>query len=146
MRAIPLKALSLIKQYEGLRLFAYPDPATGGDPWTIGYGHTGKEVKKGLYITQAKADEYLEKDIKKFAEVIERYVKVSLSDNQFSALVSYVYNVGPQNFIASTLLRLLNQGDYNGAADQFIRWNKANGKVLEGLTKRREAEAKLFRS
>lgn len=145
-RPIPLKALQIIKQFEGLKLFAYPDPATGGDPWTIGYGHTGKEVKKGMYINSLQADDYLVKDLAKFADSINRLVKVKLTDNQYSALLSLVYNIGPVNFAGSTLLRLLNQGEYDEAAKQFIRWNRAAGQVMAGLTRRREAETKLFRS
>ena len=143
-RSIPAQALELIKQFEGLRLYAYPDPATGDAPWTIGYGHTGKDIKKGLYITSIQADRYLEKDVERFAEAVERLVKVPLNDKQFAALISLVFNIGPMNFASSTLLRLLNQGDYNGASKQFIRWNKAAGKAMSGLTRRREAEAKLF--
>lgn len=143
-RPIPPQALRLIKQFEGLRLFAYPDPATKADPWTIGYGHTGPEVKQGLYITALQAEDYLIKDLAKFADKISKAVKVPINDNQYAALLSLVFNIGPTNFQSSTLLRLLNQGDYNGASEQFKRWDRAAGKVLEGLTRRRAAEAKLF--
>lgn len=138
--------LELIKAAEGCEFTAYPDPGTGGDPWTIGYGHTGPEVKPGLTITQAIANAYLALDCAKFEKAVSGMVTIPVTDNQFSALVSFAYNVGPGNLKASTLLKKLNAKDIPGAADEFLKWNKAAGKVLAGLTKRREAERKLFLS
>ncbi|ECI2457664.1 lysozyme [Salmonella enterica subsp. enterica] len=138
------EGISLIKQFEGCRLNAYPDPATGGAPWTIGYGHTGNDVRPGMVWTQVQADSALISDLAQCERAISRLVKVTLTQNQFDALVSFVFNVGSGNLQSSTLLRKLNSGDYRGAADEFPRWNKADGKVMAGLTKRRAAERELF--
>lgn len=140
------RGIDLIKSFEGLELKAYPDPGTGGDPWTIGYGHTGPEVKKGLVITAEQAEEYLKKDLEKFENALMKMLKVSVTENQWAALISFAYNCGPKNLETSTLLRLLNAGDIQGAAAQFGRWNKAAGKELPGLTRRRAAERALFLS
>lgn len=131
-----------IAQHEGLRLQAYPDPGTGGEPWTIGVGHTGG-VKKGDRITRDQAMEYLAKDLAA-AEAAIAAVRAPLNQNQFDALVSLVFNIGAGAFRGSTLLRLLNMGDYGGAADQFLRWNRAGGRVMDGLTNRRRDERALF--
>lgn len=136
--------ISLIKQFEGCRLNAYPDPATGGAPWTIGYGHTGNDVRPGMVWTQVQADSALISDLAQCERAISRLVKVTLTQNQFDAIVSFVFNVGSGNLQSSTLLRKLNSGDYRGAAEEFPRWNKAAGKVMAGLTKRRAAERELF--
>ena len=139
-------ALKLIKKWEGCRLTAYPDPATGGDPWTIGVGHTGPEVKPGVVWTQAQADAALQADLARFARGVWTAIsEKETTQNRFDALVSFAFNVGLGNLLSSTLLRKHIAGDYVGAADQFIRWNRAAGKVLAGLTRRREAEAKLYR-
>lgn len=138
-----VKNISVIKEHEGLRLEAYlPTP---NDVWTIGYGHT-HTTKKGMKITQEQADELLRKDISWAEDAVNKHVKVALTQNQFDALVSFTFNVGASAFAASTLLRLLNTGDYTGAANQLLRWNKQKGVVLKGLTKRREEERKLFLS
>lgn len=136
--------VELIKSFEGLKLTAYPDPATGGDPWTIGYGTTGPNVKKGLKITEAQAKDWLIEDINKFADGVDKLVTVRINENQKAALTSFAYNVGLGNLKSSTLLRLVNAGDFKGAQAQFARWNKAAGKVMAGLTRRRAAEAALF--
>jgi lysozyme len=133
----------LIEYYEGLRLKAYPDPATGGEPWTIGIGHTGN-VKKGDVITEAYARELLKDDLAKFEAGVTKLVKVGLNQNQFDALVSFAFNVGLQNLATSTLLQLINANQFDKAAKQFARWNKAAGKVMKGLTKRRAAESWMF--
>lgn len=132
------------KDSEGLRLEAYPDPGTGGPPWTIGYGHTAG-VKQGDAITPEQAEQFLLDDLKASIDAIHHLVKVPLSDDEESALVDFVFNVGQGNLEHSTLLRLLNAGDHAGAADQFAAWNKASGKVLAGLVRRRAAEAALFK-
>jgi GH24 family phage-related lysozyme (muramidase) len=135
--------ISLIKKHEGLRLEAYlPTP---NDVWTIGYGHT-HTTKQGMKITEKQAEALLRKDIAWAEKAVNNLVVVPLTQNQFDALVSFVFNVGEGAFSTSTLLRLLNSGDYNGAANQFLRWNKQKGRVLNGLTKRREEERKLFLS
>jgi lysozyme len=133
--------LSLIKEFEGLRLEAYLCPAK---VWTIGYGHT-KTAKPGMRITEGGAEALLRHDLEWVESTINKNVKVPLTQNQYDALASFIYNVGAGAFRKSTLLRLLNQGDYTGAAGQFQRWNKAGGKVLRGLTRRRQAEAEKFR-
>ena len=134
----------LIEHFEGCELKAYPDPATGGDPWTIGYGHTGPEVHPGMVITQAEADALLRQDAEKVAKQVAPMVHVPLSQQEFDALVCFVFNVGIGNFAKSTLLKKLNAGDYDGAANELPKWNKAEGKVMAGLTRRREAERELF--
>jgi lysozyme len=136
--------VDIIKGFEGCELHAYPDPGTGGDPWTIGYGHTGPEVKKGLKITKEEAEALLKKDLVKFEQGVLNLCTVQLTQPQFDALVSFAYNCGLGNLKSSTLLKLVNKGDFQGAAEQFLRWNKAAGKVLKGLTRRREAEKQVF--
>lgn len=135
----------LIKKSEGFEDKAYPDPGTGGKPWTIGYGHT-HSVSKGDVITQAQAEQFLRDDLQPIYVTIETCVKVPLNQNQFDALCSFIFNVGGGNFAKSTLLKKLNAGDYAGAADEFLRWNKAAGKVLPGLDIRRSKERRLFLS
>ncbi len=132
--------LGLIQTFEGCKLSAYLCPA--GVP-TIGYGRT-TGVKLGQTITQAQADAWLLEEYDAFERKVRALVKVPLTANQLGALVSFIYNVGPGAFGSSTLLRLLNKGDYAGAALQFARWNKAGRKVLNGLIRRRKAEADLF--
>jgi len=136
--------IDLIKQSEGCRLTAYPDPATGGDPWTIGYGHTGSDVHPGKVITQAEADRLLDEDFDLFERGVKRLVTVELTQGQFDALVCFSFNVGLGALQQSTLLKMINAGDFDGAAKQFLRWDKAAGKVMAGLTKRRQAESELF--
>lgn len=131
--------LALIESFEGCKLKAYKD--TGG-VWTIGVGHT--PAFPGQTITQAQADTLLHADLKSAEATVERLVKVPLTDNQFAALVSFVFNLGSGQFKSSTLLRKLNAGDYAGAKAEFPRWNKDNGKEVAGLTRRRWAEAALF--
>jgi lysozyme len=136
--------LDLIKRFEGCKLKAYQD-AVG--IWTIGYGHTGPNVHDGLTITQKQADDILAQDVGRFASGVAANVRVSLTQSEFDALVSFAFNVGLGAFKTSTLLRLLNDNaDRNVVASQFLRWNKAGDKVLEGLTKRRNAEKALFLS
>lgn len=140
------KGLALIKSFESCRLKAYPDPATGGDPWTIGWGSTGPDIKKGVIWTQQEADCRLLSDIDKFAESIKSLLKVTLTDNQFSALVSLAYNIGIGNLKKSSLLAKINKNELTDAAERFLLWNKANGVVMNGLTRRRKAERDLFLS
>ena len=137
--------LKLIAQFEGCYLQAYLCPA---NVWTIGIGTTiypnGVKVKKGDKCTLEQAHEYLAHDMIEFEKTVNDSVKVPLSQNQFDALVSLTYNIGQAAFGNSTLLKKLNAKDYQGAADQFLRWNKGGGKVLKGLVRRREAERALF--
>lgn len=138
--------LDLVKGFEGLRLKAYTDSA---GVWTIGYGTTaaaglGIEPKAGMTITEAEAERLLHAGLDKFAAQIAPLIKVPVTDNEFGACVSLAYNIGPGAFGKSSVLRLLNAGDRPGAADAFRMWNKAGGKVLAGLTRRREAERALF--
>lgn len=133
--------LLLIKSFEGLRLKAYRD-AVG--IWTIGYGTT-RGVQPGMEISEEQAEAFLQEDLARFEQAIADSVKVPINDNQFAALVSFTYNVGSGALRSSTLLRLLNAKDHVRAiADQFPRWNKAGGRVLAGLTRRRNAERALF--
>lgn len=134
------RGISLIKSFEGLRLDAYQDSV---GVWTIGYGTT-RGVKPGMSITKDQADRMLTNDVARFEPDLNRLVKVPLNQNQWDALMSFVYNLGAANLESSTLLKLLNQGDYTGAAGQFSRWNRAGGQVLNGLVKRRAAEQALF--
>ena len=132
--------IDLIKHFEGCETEAYLCPA--GVP-TIGYGHI-KGVQMGDVITEAQAHEMLVEELDEYESYINDLVTVGLNQNQFDAMVSWVYNLGGGNLRASTLLKVLNSGDYAGVPAQIMRWNKAGGKVLEGLTRRRQAEADLF--
>lgn len=134
--------INLIKSSEGLRLQAYRD---GGGVLTIGYGHT-KGVREGDVISEIKATEFLLDDVADAVDAVNHLVKVPLTQNQFDALVDFTFNLGSGALGSSTLLKKLNSTDYAGAADEILRWNKDNGKVIAGLTRRREAERKLFLS
>lgn len=134
--------INLIKKYEGCKLKAYLCPA---EIYTIGYGHTSG-VRKDEAITYEQAEDFLKKDLEKFEKSVNKYVNVEVTQSMFDALISFSFNVGATAFRKSTLLQQLNKGDYNSAADEFLRWNKGGGKVLAGLTKRRKAEKQLFMS
>ncbi|MER3385452.1 lysozyme [Pectobacterium aroidearum] len=134
--------LSLIKSFEGLKLTKYRDTA---GKWTIGYGHLilpNENFDNG--ITPQEADLLLRQDLKTAENGVQHYVNVDLNGNQFGALTSFTYNLGVNSLKTSTLLRLLNQADYVGAAAQFPRWDKDGEQVVEGLLRRREAEKALF--
>ncbi|MBB6159656.1 lysozyme [Bartonella doshiae] len=145
MRKISKEGLALIKQLEGLRLSAYED-AIG--VWTIGYGHTSAagapDVYKGMQITEKEAEKILLQDLKQFEDHIKYTVTVPLSDKQFAALVSFCYNVGTEAFCRSTLLKKLNQGNYEAVPIELQKWTRAGGKRLQGLINRRAAEAWLW--
>nr|WP_232370376.1 lysozyme [Xenorhabdus lircayensis] len=128
-----------------MRLKAYPDPATGAAPWTIGYGHT-KGVKPGQVITAQQAEVFLHQDLIPIYGAIQRLVKVSLTQGQFDALCSFIFNLGIGNFAHSTLLKKLNAGDYQGAAGEFLKWDRADGRVLSDLFIRRKSEQQMFLS
>lgn len=134
---------ALIAKFEGLRLTAYQDMV---GVWTIGYGHTGPDVKPGLVITQQQADQLLVNDLAKFERGVNALVTVKIKQSQFDALVSFSYNLGLGSLQQSTLLRLLNAGNFQAAADQFLRWNRAGGHVVAGLSRRRAAERDMFLS
>ena len=134
------KGLNLIKKYEGLRLKAYKCPA---GKLTIGYGHTNN-VRPDDVITEAQAVELLLRDVLDCEGVINRLVMKTLNQGQFDACISFIFNLGAGNFQRSTLLRKINQGDFAGASREFSRWIYSNGKILNGLKKRREEEKQLF--
>ena len=133
--------MELIKHFESLRLEAYQDSV---GVWTIGWGHTGEDVTKGKIITQAKAEEILKDDLQKFEKAVSDLLEIKLNDNQFSALVSFAFNLGPANLQTSTLLKLLNKNDQFNSAKEFVRWSKAGGVRLKGLVRRRISERNLF--
>lgn len=139
------EGLEIIKRSEGLQLHAYFCPA---GKITIGYGHTGNDVMPGMVITEAEADALLVRDLEFFEERVDHALapqaRERTTGNQFSAMVSFAFNVGPAAFKDSSLLRKHNAGEAQAAADQFLRWNKAGGRVLEGLTARRKAERSLY--
>lgn len=136
------KCIGLIQEFEGCRLRAYQD-STGR--WTIGYGHTFG-VYPGLVITQEQAQTFLQNDAQNTGALVSKYITVPVNQNQFDALVSFTYNLGIVRFAGSTLLEKLNMGDYDGAAQEFARWNEAGGVVQPGLVSRRAAERTLFLS
>lgn len=133
--------MKMIQSFEGLRLRAYKDIV--GIP-TIGYGHTGKDVKMGMVITKAQAEEIMRVDLAWFEQAVDGLIQVKVTQNQFDAMVSLTYNIGGNAFADSTLLRKFNRGDVQGAADEFLRWNKAGGKEVQGLTRRRHRERDHF--
>lgn len=136
--------INLTKSFESLKLHSYPD--SEGVP-TVGWGTThinGVPVTLGMTITQDEAEEYLRADYKKFENSINSLVKVELSQQQFDAVADFVYNEGPTHFASSTLLKLINESDFENAKNEFIKWDKAGGHVLSGLLRRRQAEADLF--
>jgi len=137
---ISKEGIALIKKFEGIELEAYQDSV---GVWTIGYGHT-KGVKEGDNISLKKAEQMLEEELVEYEGYINNMVELGLEQNQFDALVAWVYNLGPTNLRQSTLLKVLNQGLFNEVPYEIKRWNKAGGEVLNGLVRRREAEALLF--
>lgn len=138
------QGIALVKEFEGLKLKSYKDVV---GKWTIGYGHL---ILPGEVfttpITEKQAEDILRKDLKVAEDAVNKLVKVPLTQNQFDALVSFTFNLGAGNLQSSTLLKMLNASNYAGAAQQFLRWNKAGGKEVAGLTRRRQAESKLFLS
>lgn len=139
---ISKNGLDLLRHFEGCRLEAYKCAA---GVWTIGVGHTGPYVVEGLRISDVQAEEFLKQDLKIFEDAVTTHVKVPLNNNQFDALVCFVFNVGRNAFFSSSLLKLLNDGaDKRIVAAEFQRWNKVDGKMIEGLTRRRRAESDLF--
>jgi lysozyme len=154
MRISP-PGVALIKHFESCALSAYPDPKTGGEPWTLGWGHT-RGVKEGHTCTQEEADEMFDEDVGEFERVVLAAVRAPINQWQFDALTSFAYNVGPgrkgvkdglvelKGGGPSTLLRRLNAGDYVAAADEFLRWVNPGSSVENGLRTRRTAERAMF--
>ena len=142
--------IALIKSFEGCAkeradstFEAYPDPGSGGDPWTIGWGSTGPDIKRGTVWTQAQCDERFAEHVAHFADGVARALgAAATTQHQFDAMVSLHYNTGA--LLASTLFRMHKAGDFTGAKAQFSRWNKASGKIMAGLVRRRAAEAALY--
>ena len=132
--------INFIKRWEGLRLSAYRCPAM---VWTIGYGHT-KTARRGMKITEAEAERLLRQDVKVYEYSVQKLVKVTLSQNQYDSLVSFCFNVGRGAFAQSTMLRVLNQSNYQRTAKEFHKWVHAGRKVLPGLVSRRKAESEMF--
>jgi lysozyme len=145
--------IKFIQQFEGYkrdlhdgRVQAYPDPATGGAPWTIGWGTTGPDVRKGTIWTRGQAEQRFRAHVEEFAAGVRKLIgNAPTNQHQFDALVSFAYNLGEGNLAGSTLLKLHKAGDYAGAAGQFSKWVKAAGRVLPGLLRRRAAEAAMYR-
>ena len=141
MMQISENGLDLIRKYEGLKLAAYVCP---GKKLTIGYGHTGPDVKSGKKINVEEANALLQKDVQRFEHAVNELVTAPMTQGMFDALISFSFNLGAGSLKGSTLLKKLNADDREAAAEEFLKWNKANGKVLAGLTKRRECERELF--
>jgi lysozyme len=139
---ISQEGVNLIKHFEGCRLEAYKCPA---GVWTIGYGHTAN-VKEGDSIDQEAAEAFLIEDLESFEQAVTRLVEVPLTQQQFDALVSWTFNLGVGNLAESTLLRKLNNYQYAEVPEQMMRWVRAGGQVLDGLVRRRAAEAALFQN
>ena len=144
-RQISQHGLEKLKQWEGLRTNAYQD---SGGVWTIGYGHTAAAgtpaPHQGMVITASEAEDILLKDLTQYEAAVENNVKVKLNDNQFAALVSFAFNVGINAFKNSTLLKKLNQGNFDAVPTELMKWTKAGGKKLQGLVNRRRAEGYLW--
>lgn len=141
MKPIPKEAVDIIKKYEGRKLTAYKCPA---NVWTCGYGSTGPDIKEGVTWSIWEAEDRLKADLVRFASAVDKLVTVPITSNQRAALISFAFNLGAQALKESTLLKLLNEGKWEAAAEEFPRWNKAAGRVLAGLTARRCAEQALF--
>lgn len=148
--AVKLAANALIKPFEGYakRLpdgscQAYPDPGTGGHPWTIGYGTTGSDVQPGVVWPKEKAERRCEEHVLHFARGVVKLSPGLLRepDRRLAAIISFAYNCGLRNYQISTLRKRVNEGDWEGARHEIKKWNKAAGRVLRGLTRRRHAES-----
>ncbi len=151
-RTLGAAGVALIQHFEGCSrrrasgdLQAYPDPGTGGAPWTVGWGSTGPDIGRGTIWTQAQADARFARDTGAMAAKVATMIgAVPTTGNQFDALVAFAYNLGASALAGSTLIKLHRTGDHAGAQAEFAKWNHAEGKVLPGLTLRRAAEAALY--
>ncbi|KEC75483.1 lysozyme protein [Rhizobium leguminosarum bv. phaseoli CCGM1] len=137
--AVAAAAVALVGGFEGLRQHAYPDPATGGQPWTLCYGSTNG-VKPGDYKTVSQCKALLALELQKYAEGIEQCVTVPLPDSRFVALTSFAYNVGVKGACGSSAIKLINQGKTAEGCEALLKWNRAAGIVFPGLTRRRQKE------
>lgn len=138
--------IDLIHSFEQLRLKAYPDPGSkDGKPYTVGWGSTGPDIGPGTVWTKEKADARFASDLSKFEQAVSVLVKVPLKQHHFDALVSFTYNLGIGSLKSSTLLKMLNSGDYDGAGKQLLRWTKNDGVEMAGLVRRRKEELKMFK-
>lgn len=142
------EGIALLKRFEGLRLKSYPDPATGGEPYTVGYGTTSSagvgKVTRGMSITEVQAESMLVRSLVIYEKAVTAALKNPPTQHQFDALVSLAYNIGNANMRNSSVVKYLNAGEPTRAADAFLLWNKAAGRVMPGLTRRRQAERQLF--
>jgi len=140
--------IDLIEQWEGLENDAYPDPATGGEPYTIGIGHTSAagdpEVYPGLYVSDEEAHAIFARDVEQYEAAVQKGCPGPTTQHQFNAMVSLCYNIGPGNFDGSSVERYHNEQNYPEAAESFLLWNKANGQVMQGLINRRESEKEHY--
>lgn len=137
--------IDLIHSFEQLRLKAYPDPGSkDGKPYTVGWGSTGSDIGPGTLWTKEKADQRFASDLSKFEQAVSLLVKVPLTQYQFDAIVSFTYNLGIGSLKSSTMLKMLNEGDYSNAGLQLLRWTKNDGVEMAGLVRRRKAELKMF--
>lgn len=143
MMRTSIEGQHLIEHFEGLRLKAYQDIV---GVWTIGYGHTGKDVHPGMHITQKYAEHLLRDDLMKAERAVKHYYNKPITQGQFDALVSFTYNLGAGALHGSTLMRKMNAEDFDGAANEFHKWNHAGGREIVGLTRRREEERVRFLS
>jgi lysozyme len=134
----------LIKHYEQCRLVAYPDPGTGGAPWTCGWGTTGSDIYEGVVWSQHYADQRFVLHIASYERGVADLLKVPVTQGQYDALVSFAYNCGLGSLGSSTLLRKVNVRDYAGAGAEFPRWDKAAGVPMRGLKRRRHAEMAVW--
>ena len=140
--------IEIIKAHEGLRLKAYPDPATGGEPWTIGYGTTSSagvgKISRGMVITKVQAESMLVRSLEAYEQGVLKALARPPTQHQFDAMVSLAYNIGVGNFARSSVVRFFNAGFLDKSAAAFLMWTKAAGKTLPGLVKRRNAEREHF--
>jgi len=144
-RHINALGLKILENAEGCRLHAYPDPGSGGAPFTCGWGATGPDIHRGTVWTQAQADARLQQDMAKFEEAVSLAdANVPTTDNQFSAMCDLAYNIGIGNFLGSSVLRYHRQGLHAQAASSFMMWTHAAGRELPGLVTRRKAESALY--
>lgn len=145
-RDVSESCVESLKQSEGLCLTAYPDPGSrDGNPWTIGYGSTGPDIRKGMVWTKEQAHPRFVADIRRFEDQVEKALQgAATSQKQFDALVHFAYNIGVGALSKSTLLRLHKAGHFDAAAAEFAKWNKNDGRVMPGLVKRRAIEAAIY--
>jgi len=144
----------LIKPFEGYArkmpdggCCAYPDPATGGDPWTIGYGSTGSDIRQHTVWTKEQAEDALQAHVRYFVSGLVKLSPrlLSASPRRIAAVISWAYNCGLGNYRISTFKRRIDASDWSGAAEECLKWNKAAGRVIPGLTRRRQAESMMMR-